>query len=116
MGTEGVQEAMGKPPGRARRREIPCVCKHAMLNLQTNEAKTFVNDLKGFAFAQAKAGPFFVQASRAVYAVRSAFEGGPPAVVCRRAYAHVPPLLFVRTSNRQARGRMAARQTGRPCQ
>ena len=45
MGTEGVQGAIGKPPGRARRRETFCVCKKAMLNLQSNEAKTFVNDL-----------------------------------------------------------------------
>ena len=44
-GAEGGQGTIGKPLGRARRREIPCVCKHVMLNLQSNEAKTFVNDL-----------------------------------------------------------------------
>ena len=35
---------MGKPPGRARRREISCICKNTRDNL--NEAKYFVNDLR----------------------------------------------------------------------
>lgn len=46
MGTEEVQGAMGKPPGRARRCETFCVCKEVRDNLQTYEAKTFVMALR----------------------------------------------------------------------
>ncbi len=39
-GAEGAQGATGKPPGRARRREITCACKKTRENLQKNEAKS----------------------------------------------------------------------------
>ena len=45
MGLEGFQRAIGKPFGRARRREISCACKNARKNLQKKRSKTFVNAL-----------------------------------------------------------------------
>ena len=45
MRTEGFQRAIGKPSGRARRRETFCICKHAYKTCKKNEAKYFVNAL-----------------------------------------------------------------------
>ena len=46
MRTEGFQRAMGKPFGRARRRETFCICKNAYKTCKKNEAKYFVNALR----------------------------------------------------------------------
>ena len=48
MRTEGFQRAIGKPFGRARRRETFCICKNAYKTCKKNEAKYFVNALKWF--------------------------------------------------------------------
>ena len=46
MRTEGFQRAIGKPFGRARRRETFCICKHAYVTCKNDAAKYFVNALK----------------------------------------------------------------------
>ena len=43
MGFEEVQGAIGKPPGRDRRRETLGVCKDAYMACKNDEAKFLVN-------------------------------------------------------------------------
>ena len=43
MGSEGVQGAIGKPPGLARMRETFCICKDAYMACKNDEAKFLVN-------------------------------------------------------------------------
>ena len=45
MRPEGFQRAIGKPFGRARRRETFCICKNAYKTCKKNEANSFVSSL-----------------------------------------------------------------------
>ena len=43
MGFEEVQGAIGKPPGRDRRRETFCICKDAYMTCKNDEAEFLAN-------------------------------------------------------------------------
>ena len=69
MGAEGFQRAIGKPFGRARRRETSCIWKNAYITYKNDEANYFVSSLTG-----ASAGPSLSKKWR-----RHFFEEAPSA-------------------------------------